>query len=265
MNFFVPLRQNSRKVMKKLLLFFPLAAALLAGACGNHDTTAPLVADSDDVDSLSMPLNGDSTTYGLVCDGCTDTILIFLPLNDVTADPDTFYILEAMKAHRVLGQPRVGDRVAVVRSAQDSTVASYVIDMEDLIAHWGYQVLPTLRQRADQHGMSARQIANEMDDSLRQLLTTPVEYGLQLNVDHTARTTGRRHRNEEIPVAYPTLVRYGQWQFFNGRLLLTRMGLDSLGNRQLQQTDTASLLLLGPDTLVLQFADRVQGYYRVKE
>ncbi len=71
--------------MKKLF-FLTFAAAVLTASCGskqqqpNHDY-------ADDAISLHKNLPGDSALYGLACDGCTDSVLVFLPYSG--GDPDT--------------------------------------------------------------------------------------------------------------------------------------------------------------------------------
>jgi hypothetical protein len=249
-------------MMKKTILLCLALSGLMFGACLHEGKITPEKDENAMADSLSQPLSGDSTVYGLVCDGCTDTILIFLPLSNIAMNPDTFNILEAMRQHRVLGTPDVGDKVAIVRNGKDSMVADYVIDMNDLVATWSYQVLPTLHRRANMNGLSNQQAVKQLNDSLRQLLSIPQEYSLLLNVDNTARSTGHYRHDDDSPVEYPRLKRYGEWQLYNGKLLLTQIGLDTLGNRKKIETDTAELLLLGPDTLVLRFADGMQSYYR---
>ena len=89
-------------------------------ACGGKQETA---TTADGIDSTLTAVVGDSTIYGLACDGCTDTILVFMELSRIDADPDTFNVLEATRSHRVYGHLNVGDNVAVVRSAEDTAVA----------------------------------------------------------------------------------------------------------------------------------------------
>ena len=57
-------------------------------------------------------LPGDSTLYGLVCDGCTDSILILLPFSG--GDPDTFDIINAFHDRKIYGRPQTGDELAVI-------------------------------------------------------------------------------------------------------------------------------------------------------
>lgn len=245
---------------------FPLIlTALLMMACGGQQETAPI--DNNGVDSLSAPLEGDSTIYGLACDGCTDTILVFLPIDDISANPDTFNILNATRRRHIFGHLSTGDKVAVVRNAKDSTVADYVIDMENLRETWCYQVMPTLHVRADMEGHTEKQIVKNLPDSIQQLLSIPREYSIHIKGDHTVRSIGtfKWNEDEDNVIDYPRIKRYGQWHLFNGRLLLTEMAMDSLGQNHPVSTDTAEFILMNRDTLILQFNDGLRHYYPKKE
>lgn len=225
--------------------------------------------DTATADSLNGVLDGDSTIYGLACDGCTDTILVFLPLNNIESDPDTFNILNASRKHRVLGRPTVGERVAVVRNPNDSTVADYVIVMDDLYGSWCYQVFPTLRQRVETAGMSQKQLLKAIPDSIKEALKVSREYGMQLSGNHEARPIGAYRPNEKIdeedPIEYPSVKRYREWRLYNGKLLLTEKGIDSTGNQRIVSIDTAEFLLMGKDTLVLSINKELRSFYRKKK
>lgn len=245
--------------MKKTLLFCLLLMVLFIASCGSQNEKT----EAADADILPLVLDGDSTFYGLVCEGTTDTILVFLSVNNIQDDPDTFNILSASRKHHVLGQLKIGDNIAVVRNANDSTVADFVIDMENLQATWCYQVLPTLHVRADMKGNTERQMLNNLPDSVRELLTIAREYSMQLKADHSVTSRGKFNSFEEENqlVDYPNIKRYGLWHLLNGRLLLSEMELDSLGNAYVSSTDTADFLLMTPDTLVLRFKDETRHYY----
>ena len=133
--------------MRKNLIFMAttLLAAIVMG-CGGGAANR---GDSKN-DSVGTTMPGDSTVYGLACDGCTDTILVLL--RDINGDPDTFDILEASRNQQVFGHPRIGDQMAVVlapRQHPARTVATMVIDIDKIQGSWCYMVTPTLRKRAD--------------------------------------------------------------------------------------------------------------------
>ena len=247
--------------MKQNLLIF-LSVILFATACSQQ--TGKTVATEEDNDSLATILEGDSTIYGIVCDGCTDTILVFLSSNNIAADPDTLNILDATRNHRIFGRLTIGDKIAVVRNDSDSTIAKTVIDMENLFNTWCYQALPKLHVRADMEGRTEQQKINNLPDSIRNLLSIPREYTLQIKADHSAMAYGnmRKTTDEDDIIEYPTIKRYGQWHLFNGKLLLTEMAIDSTGAMNAISIDTVQFVLLDRDTLVLQFADELRSYYK---
>ena len=78
-----------------------LSAILLASACSTKQESMPAKAEAASEADAELRLEGDSTIYGLACDGCNDTILILL--SRIEDDPDTFNILDASRSHHVFG------------------------------------------------------------------------------------------------------------------------------------------------------------------
>ena len=149
--------------MKKLILF-AFVGTLLTVACGTKEQpTAPDVAD--DAISLQKNLPGDSALYGLACDGCTDSVLVFLPYSG--GDPDTFDIINAFQQHRIYGHPRIGDELAVIVNPADRDEALSVVNMEMLKGEWCYMVHPTLRTAESMQKRMQRRMIERMPDSLR--------------------------------------------------------------------------------------------------
>ena len=251
--------QTHKKKMKQAL--FPLIlTALIAVACSSRQE---VTGSATTVYNEEQCLPGDTTLYGLACEGCTDSLLVFLPFTG--GDPDTFDILEAHISRKVLGRPSMGDRIAVIRNGVDSTVADLVINIDALQKDWYYQVQPRLRHRP-QHPDSATKVP-AMPDSLRRKWMVPREYGLTFKRSHEVLSMGMgrsSQREAQGPMEYPKAKRYRQWHIFNGRLILAETRRDTLGNEQVTSTDTADIKMLRRDTLVLRFADREQGYYHKK-
>ena len=54
-------------------------------------------------------------------------------------------------------------------------------------------------------------------------------------------------------VEYRKQKRYSEWRIYNGHLLVAT---------KKHGIDTADIVLLRPDTLVLRFKDKEQGYYK---
>lgn len=100
------------------------------------------------VNDVRLP--GDSTFYGLACDGCTDSVLVVLPADD--SDPVSFNIIGAMRDRKVFGRPKIGDMMAVVVNKSDRRKADMVIDVEELKGTWVYLSMPKMRKHAPMGG-----------------------------------------------------------------------------------------------------------------
>ena len=249
--------------MKKLILL-AFVATIFTAACSNRQQQ-PGTEVADDAISLQKNLPGDTSLYGLACDGCTDSVLVFLPYSG--GDPDTFDIINAFQQHHVYGLPRIGDELAVIVNPADRDEALSVVNMEMLKGEWCYQVMPTLRTPDSMPKRMQRRMMERMPDSLRQLMMAPREYSLRLKRDNTVTARGgmRRHTTTDdmSPVEYPTIKRYTDWHFFNGLLILkadTIKGLSQEGD--LPDADTVRIRMLTPDSLILEFPDHTQSYYR---
>ncbi len=243
--------------MNKLSIIALTAAMTLAAACGQKENVTELTPAE-----ATTVAEGDSTIYGLACDGCSDTVVVFLRSPYHGQDPDTLNILEATRHHKVFGRPLIGDELAIVRNAVDTTVADLVVVTQDLKGQWCYRVLPTLRERADMEDVTN----TELPDSIKELLSVEREYGFQLKAEGAAFPIGMTYRvttsDEEEMVVYPELKRYMEWHLYNGHIVLQSAITDSLGERHIRLSDTADVVMLNADTLVLQFNDHIQGYYR---
>lgn len=245
-------------------LFIAVLAAIIACACGNS---------GKDIKEAEQPVNthqnipGDSARYGLACDGCTDSVIVLLPFSG--EDPDTFDIIDAWQQHRVFGHPRIGDELAIVLNPEDHEEALMVINLETLANTWCYMVTPTLRNVENMPPRMQRRMLNDMQnlpDSLRKLWLTPREYTLQLKGDHTASVRGGMRRqtttDDMSPVEFPMPRRYTEWHLYNGQLILHADTIGGFSRKdEVPVTDTATIILLHADTLVLRIADKEQGYY----
>ena len=231
--------------MKKAL--FLLFACSLLAACGKKSQPQP----HEQSISTFRNLPDDSAVYGLACDGSTDSILILLPLSGT--DPDTFDIINAFQEHRLMGRPHIGDHLAVIVGNDSTREVLTTINMSTLTGQWNYMVTPTLRHRPD--------ASRPLPDSIRQRLLAPREYTLRLRNGGTAFAFGSyQHKSNSMsPVDYPPLKHYTHWHLYNGRLVLAT---DSARN---ETPDTATIVLLRRDSLVLRFSDHEQAYYRHKQ
>jgi hypothetical protein len=240
-----------------------MSAVLLAIACGKKqevtETTEEAIAPEQPTD--------DKMVYGLACDGSTDTILVLL--RDIEGDPDTFDILDASRNQQVFGRAKIGDQIGVVLAADSSNVAAMVIDIDEMKGSWCYLVTPTLRKRADVSKEMEQEFLKKMPDSVMRRLLQPREFGFELKNDHQAQPIGIIRRgnttDDRSMVEFLETKHYREWKFLNGRLILNETRRDSLGEQQLVSSDTADLVMLRRDTLVLRFADKEQGYYRKEQ
>ena len=243
--------------MKRTIIILA-AAAMLLGACHSGTQTEKNSA----VYNETVTLEGDSTVYGLACDGCTDSLLVYLPFSG--GDPDTIDILNARIQRKVFGRPEVGDEVAFVLNASNKKVADLVINIDRLKGSWCYQVMPKLRRRLGASADSVVQLPPDVPDSLKKKWFQPREYGLELQRDNMVRPIGAQTRGKEQqgPVEYPEMKRYREWHIYNGHLLLMETRRDTTGARKTISTDTADIVVMRHDSLLLRFADHEQGYYR---
>ncbi|MCR5579553.1 MAG: hypothetical protein K6F74_10170 [Prevotella sp.] len=234
------------------------ATAMLLGACHSGTQTEK----NSTVYNETVTLEGDSTVYGLACDGCTDSLLVYLPFSG--GDPDTIDILNARVQRKVFGRPEVGDEVAFVLNASNKKVADLVINIDRLKGSWCYQVMPKLRRRLRASADSVVQLPPDFPDSLKKKWFQPREYGLELQRDNIVRPIGTQTRGKEQqgPVEYPEMKRYREWHIYNGHLLLMETRRDTTGARKTISTDTADIVVMRHDSLLLRFADHEQGYYR---
>ena len=251
------------KMKKALFFLFMFVLTMIVGCrqTGGNDN----LTEQAPTDSLT---SDDTTIYGLACDGCNDTIVVFLTLEYKGGDPDTLNVLDATRQHMVFGDIRIGDKLAIVRNENDSTKARMVVVIEDLMGQWCQQVLPTLRDRADMEGLTQRQKEEQLPDSIRELLNSPLEYTYVFKHDNILYTKGANRHNtsdEVLPVEYPVLKRYREWNFHNGQIILVESMTDSLGVTNLVSADTVDLMLLTADSLVLRFNDGPRGFYKKNE
>lgn len=265
-SFSLLLRNNhSDYNMKSINIAFVsvIIAMMAATGCSNNGKSISMAVK----DSTSVSTSNDSTIYGLACDGCTDTIMVLL--RDIHEDPDTFNILNASRQQRVIGHPKIGDEIAIVLAPEGNNVAAIVIDIDQLKGSWCYKVTPKLRERADIDEAMKKKLLEQMPDTILKRLLEPREFGIQLKNDSIARTIGYVYRSktsdEESPVEFPVIKRYRKWFLSNGQLVLNEMKRDTTGNEQLVSSDTAEIITMLRDTLVLRFADGERGYYRQQE
>lgn len=219
---------------------------------------------------LTTTMKGDKTVYGLACEGCNDTVIVLLPLDN--SDPVTYNILDATRAGNIRGKVSIGDRLALVLDPNDKKKATLVIDMEDLMGIWCYIVMPKLK---DFTNMSNREQARKlaaMPDSLKQTYYIPREYGFWVKQNWMAQSVGYIREDpsvaDESPVVYPALGYFTAWHIWNGKFIIVSgtPKEDSKGNMTVVNlhNDTCDIAYLDGDSLVLSSDGVSRSYYKKK-
>lgn len=246
--------------MKKNTLFIILVAIMCLAACKKEKQEASNIG-------LNTSIEGDSTLYGLACDGCTDSVLVFL--SGKGGDPVSYDIISAMKQRKVIGRPHVGDWVAVLVDPADTTKASMVINLDELKATWIQEVTPKMKERNGNIALSDDE-KEEIDSVLKDMLK-PVNIGFSLKRHYTAAAVGmptRAQLADDSPVIMPRPKFYTNWHVFNGRLVLTEKQFGDIKNNKrtiVERYDTAAFVMMTRDSLVLQFKDGIQSYSRQRD
>ena len=253
------MRPKTLTKMKNTLFISVFTATIITAitACGGNSGKAK--SDEIPTDSMAYSIvkkaKGDSTLYGLACDGCTDSVVVFLPYEG--GDPVTYEIIDALRMGKVFGRPKIGDRLALMINPADKDEATLVINLDDLQGSWCNTFMPKFRDLDKMPQRLQRRIMTDMPDSVRQKLLVPKEFGFEIKGSNTVSPIGLRQMaqttDEMSPVEYPKQKRYSEGRIYNGHLLL---------ETKKHGIDTADIVLLRPDTLVLRFKDKEQGYYR---
>lgn len=245
--------------MKKFRLFSIalVAVAVISSACGGgKDRQKEETIPATDTLTYSLKKNapGDSTLYGLACDGCSDSVVVFLPYSG--GDPVTYEIIDARMANKVFGHPKIGDRLALTINPKDSDEVMQLINLDHLKGKWCNMFMPRFRDMDKLPPRVRRRMMADMPDSVRQKFLVPKEFGFEIKGQSSVMPVGMPKRaetsDEMSPVEYPQQKRYEEWRIYNGHLLLVNK----------KGIDTTDIVMLTPDTLVLQFKNGPQGFYR---
>lgn len=246
-------------------ILVPAVMAFLVCACGGEKKEAAVgnVNNSTAID-LTPVAKGDSALYGLACDGCTDSVVVFLPNGG--GDPDTFDIITARRNHRVFGHPRIGDKLSVLVSKDDRQEALTVIDIDDLSEMWCYLQKPQFRDMKTLPKRVQRRMMENMPDSMRQAMLVPREFGMEIKRNNSIRNTGMMMQatttDDQSPIEYPHRHIYSEWRLYNGRIIFSSETPKGLGGRRKSVSDTAEIVMLMKDSLILQFSYGTMSYYK---
>lgn len=255
----------------KRLLYCVVALILIVTSCGRKQKND--IKEAETKPTVGYVAKGDSTRYALACEGCTDSVLVLL--FDDCSDPIFYDITEARKQHRIHGNPAVGDRMAVLINPDNKKELLFAIDINQITGSWVYEAMPKIKEKSaindSERTMSDAEKAE--NDSLIKTLLVPHECGFILKQDNSAHAIGLQWRRNSLddvsPVEYPQVKRYTEWHIFNGKIIMTESVADFAKDGSMKQAkinnDTADIMILSRDTLVLKFTDVQQGYRRRAE
>ena len=263
-------RHCRRRTGAGMALLLIVCATLVMTACNGSNSQTKGKAEHVQPNGQAFELKGDSTLYGLACEGSNDTVLVFLP--DDGSDPVSYDILQARMEHRVKGRIKTGDNLALLLSNDSLQQVVSLIDLDVLKGAWAYQVMPQLKERLKNMPQPANGLSQARRDSMLKRFMVPREYGMRLLRDNTVERIGGRNRqqqNENSPVEYPRQPRYTEWHLWNGKLILTAGNIDipEINERYKREVtnDTAEIVLLRKDSLQLRFGEELRCYYRKKQ
>lgn len=229
----------------RYLLLIGLLIALIS-CTGNR------MADGDGLDSLVVEnAPGDSTLYGLACEGCNDSVVVILPYD--LSDPHTYNITLAWKNHNIYGFPEIGDNIAVILSQNDSTMAEKVIVVDRIIGTWYYDIKPMIHKPAAltnaQFERMKTRFEKHLTDSARDSIFKPIECELTFNSNKMLSMNGMRQIKEKQEQSTLSLIDYGkptiykEWSLWNGKLLMKQIRKDYVDTFEIESLKKDSLTL----------------------
>lgn len=257
--------------MKRTKAIFAVwGLAALMAACMQKTTEEPPLPEPSSEGKLNREqlLEGDSTIYGLACEGCNDSVVILLPGDG--SDPVTYNIIDAHRHNRVMGRLKVGDWIGLMRNPNDTTVADFVLNLDELKGTWCYVVMPKWRDASNMTPQAQALLNEKMPDSVKKELFVPREYGFSLKRQWTAQSVGYVRKSpleDQSPVVYPRLLYFTEWHILNCRLVMTSREYQRKENSDESElsgyrNDTCDIVLLAGDSLVLASDGESRGYYR---
>ena len=249
--------------MRKTILCAIICVTAFIMGCGNKGES-----QTNNKQAKAQRLEGDSTIYGLACEGCNDSVVVLLPEDG--SDPVTYNIIKAKRKGKVLGKLQIGDRIGVVANKDNRRVADIVVDIDRLEGIWCYIVMPKLRDHERMSKELQARTMENMSDSLKETFLIPREYGFYLKREWEAQSVGYvaevNSLADESPVVYPALGYFTNWHIWNGKFIMVsgtpKIGKDGQYDVTNLKNDTCSIDYLDADSLVLSDADGSRSYYR---
>lgn len=250
-------------------IFAAWGLVALMAACVQKESEKPLPEPTSEGKlNREQLLEGDSTIYGLACEGCSDSVVILLPGDG--SDPVTYNIIDAHRHNRVMGRLKVGDWIGLMRNPTDSTVADFVLNLDELKGTWCYVVMPKWRDATNMTPQAQAILEESMPDSVKEEFFVPREYGFSLKRQWTAQSVGYVRKSpleDQSPVVYPRLLYFTEWHILNCRLVMTSREYQKKDDSEEMElagyrNDTCDVVFLSGDSLVLASDGESRGYYR---
>ncbi len=250
-------------------IFAAWGLVALMAACVQKESEKPLPEPTSEGKlNREQLLEGDSTIYGLACEGCNDSVVILLPGDG--SDPVTYNIIDAHRHNRVMGRLKVGDWIGLMRNPADSTVADFVLNLDELKGTWCYVVMPKWRDATNMTPQAQAILEESMPDSVKKEFFVPREYGFSLKRQWTAQSVGYVRKSpleDQSPVVYPRLLYFTEWHILNCRLVMTSREYQKKDDSEEMElagyrNDTCDVVFLSGDSLVLASDGESRGYYR---
>ena len=250
-------------------IFAAWGLVALMAACVQKESEKPLPEPTSEGKlNREQLLEGDSTIYGLACEGCNDSVVILLPGDG--SDPSTYNIIDAHRHNRVMGRLKVGDWIGLMRNPTDSTVADFVLNLDELKGTWCYVVMPKWRDATNMTPQAQAILEESMPDSVKKEFFVPREYGFSLKRQWTAQSVGYVRKSpleDQSPVVYPRLLYFTEWHILNCRLVMTSREYQKKDDSEEMElagyrNDTCDVVFLSGDSLVLASDGESRGYYR---
>ena len=250
-------------------IFAAWGLVALMAACVQKESEKPLPEPTSEGKlNREQLLEGDSTIYGLACEGCNDSVVILLPGDG--SDPVTYNIIDAHRHNRVMGRLKVGDWIGLMRNPTDSTVADFVLNLDELKGTWCYVVMPKWRDATNMTPQAQAILEESMPDSVKKEFFVPREYGFSLKRQWMAQSVGYVRKSpleDQSPVVYPRLLYFTEWHILNCRLVMTSREYQKKDDSEEMElagyrNDTCDVVFLSGDSLVLASDGESRGYYR---
>ena len=164
---------------------------------------------------------------------------------------------------------------------EDSTEATMAIDLDQIKGTWTHTVYPVWKDASKMSKRALRRKLAELPDSLKALYMIPKEYGFSLKRSSQAVPVGidiNQASTEDSPVEYPAMRCVIRWKCRNGKLLLTTVDHDQLGEAMQMveknmdtkkagaRTDTLDVMMMTEDSLVLRtIAGETMSFHRPRK